>query len=227
MSAREPMAKGSTTIESVTSTAGFLFHKRTLSLWGLLVALARLLVRLPRVVAIHIRSDRLRPPFREALWLAVTEVNGCRFCAYVHEGMAGSSGLSPADIELLLSAADPGALAALDEREAAVVAYAKVWAESGGVPPAGAKAQVVDASTARELADLHSLLVVIDFSNRAGNTVDSLLHRFTHPRRLLQPWGLLNDLVVGFLVALFGWPALLVGAFLRWRVRRHLPRSSE
>lgn len=203
------------------------FHKRTLSIWGLLVSLARLLVRMPRVVAIHVRSDRLRPPFREALWLVVTEVNGCRFCSYVHEGMAGASGLSRSDIALLLAAAEPDSLAALDEREAAVVAYAKVWAETAGAPPTGALEQITQSLTPRELVDLHALLGVIDFSNRSGNTVDSLLHRFAHPRRLLQPWGLLNDLVVGSVVALFGWPALLVGAFVRWRLRRRSGDSTS
>lgn len=203
--------------------AGAPFSKRTLSLLGLLRALVVLLIRGPRILAVHLSARRLRPPLREALWLAVTEVNGCRFCAYIHEGMAGMAGLSRDDIDLLLASSDPKTLSGLASEEAEAVAYAKLWAESAGRPPEGAEGLVAGLAVRHgpgALRDLEALLVTIDFANRSGNTLDSLLDRLRHPRRLLSPWGTLNDLVVGILVALFGWPALLAGAVTRWRARR-------
>jgi AhpD family alkylhydroperoxidase len=195
------------------------YHRRTFSWVAFCVALAGLLWRLPRVLAVHLSGQRIRAQWREALWLAVTEVNGCRFCAYVHEGLAGAAGLSRADIRLLLDAGDTRQLAGLSAREALAVAYAKAWAETSGAPPAGLAAQLAAELTAREVADLHALLRTVHFANRAGNTADSLLHRLRHPRQLLALRGTLNDLAVGIPVALFGWPALVVGAIQRRRPR--------
>ena len=206
------------------------FRRRVHTLLGFLVALARLLWNSPTILAIHFTRRRLRPPWRETLWLAVSEVNGCRFCTYVHEGMAGSAGLSPDDIVLLLTSTadpDPHAKQILQEHERLAVAYAKIWAETRGAPPVGLQDQLRAAVSEREMTDLHALLAIIDFANRAGNTLDSLLHRLGHPRLLLQPWGLLNDLLVGLLVALFGWPALLAGALQRRRNRRRQARQAS
>lgn len=202
------------------ASRGSTFTKRTLSFLGFLRALGALSWRAPRILAVHLCARRLRPPLREALWLAVTEVNGCRFCAYIHEGMAGMAGLSRADIDLLLSSSAPETLAGLSPPEAEAVAYAKLWAESAGHPPVGAREGLAQEHSPKAMADLEAVLRTIDFANRCGNTLDSLLHRLAHPRRLLEPWGTLNDLLVGLLVALFGWPAVLAGAATRWRARR-------
>jgi AhpD family alkylhydroperoxidase len=187
---------------------------------GLLAALVSLAWRLPRILVVHLGSKRLRPKWREALWLAVTEVKGCRFCSYVHEGMAGAAGLSPDDIQLLLASGDPNSLAALEPRESLAVAYAKAWADTDRKPGAGLLSQLGAELSDREVNDLHALLHAVNFANRAGNTADSLLGRLRHPRRLLEIWPTLNDLVVGTLVALFGWPAMVMGAILRWRNRK-------
>jgi len=203
------------------------FRLRCLSLVGLGIALVGLTWRLPRILAVYLSSNRLRPKWREALWLAVTEVNGCRFCSYIHEGMAGAAGLSPEDIQALVATGEGARPAGLSERESVAVAYAKVWAETAGEPPSGLVDQVGRDLTQREVADLHALIYTINFANRAGNTVDSALHRLRHPRRLLALWGTLNDFAVGGLVALFGWPALLTGAILRWRTRKRDKHNGE
>lgn len=201
------------------------YRRRTLSIVGLFVALFSLLVRLPRFLAVHMSPRRIRPILRETLWLAVTEVNGCRFCAYVHEGMAAASGLSPEEIRLL-AAGEAEGLPGLDEAETLAVAYARAWADTNRAPPKGLVDQLAGSLTPAQVADLHALLVTVDFANRAGNTADSLLHRLRHPKQLLQLWPAFNDLVVGTLVALFGWPALVAGALAHWRARPKRPRPS-
>ncbi len=45
----------------------------------------------------------ISPAFRERLMLAVTAVNGCRYCSYFHTGEALKSGLSQEEISRLLS----------------------------------------------------------------------------------------------------------------------------
>ena len=198
------------------------YRRRTLSILALFAALFRLLIRLPRIVAVHASAKRLRPTLRETLWLAVTEVNGCRFCAYVHEGMAAASGLSPEEIRLL-AAGEADSLPGLDDAETLMVAYARAWADTEGTPPPGLVDQLAEALTLAQVADLHALLITVDFANRAGNTADSLLHRLGHPKQLLRIWPAFNDLIVGTLVAIFGWPALVAGALVRWRTRAQRP----
>ena len=196
------------------------FSRRTTTLAGMLVRLARVLLQAPRLLALHLSAGRMESRLRESLWLAVTEVNGCRWCAYIHEGMAGASGMAPEDIQLLLSSEDLERLERLTEDQRATLAYARAWAERDGEPPPGMRDQLMERLGAPASRDLHGLLALIDFANRCGNTLDSLLHRLGHPRRLLNIWGAANDLVVGLLVALFGWPAVVVGAVQRRRARR-------
>lgn len=203
-----------------SSRFGSGFGRRTMTLAGMLVRLWRLLRLGPRLLRLHLPATGMGRRLQESLWLAVTEVNGCRWCAYVHSGMAGASGMAPEDIELLLSAEDPAGLEMLSADEQATLAYARAWAEQDGNPPPGMRNQARDRLGADGDRDLHALLAMIDFANRCGNTLDSLLHRLGHPRRLLELRGALNDLLVGLLVALLGWPAVVAGAVMQWQARR-------
>ena len=199
---------------------GVEFSRRTMTLMGMAARLVRVLLEAPRLLALHLSAERMGSRLRESLWLAVTEVNGCRWCAYIHEGMAGASGMAPEDIQLLLSSEDLKRLTMLTEDQQATLAYARAWAERDGDPPTGMRGQVQQRLGESTSRDLHALLLLIDFSNRSGNTLDSLLQRLRHPRRLLNIRGTINDLAVGLPVALFGWPALVAGAVPRWRARR-------
>ena len=60
------------------------------------------------------------PTFRERLMLAVTAVDGCRYCSYFHARQALRSGLNPEEISRLLS----GDADNCPEEEAVAVIYA-------------------------------------------------------------------------------------------------------
>lgn len=191
------------------------FPRRTFSLWRFWASLAWIVAHLPRVARVHSGSRVSTLALREAIWLAVTEVNGCRYCAYVHASMASGSGLTDPEVQLLLSTGDPRAVASvasLSPAEQHLVAWSKTWADArrthAAPPPLGEDAPLRG-------QDLDGLLRTVEFGNLSGNTLDSLLHRVRHPRRLLQPLGLASDLVVGLLVALFGWPAVVAAALRR------------
>ena len=76
------------------------------------------------------RGTLISPAFRERLMLAVTAVNGCRYCSYFHTGEALKSGLSREEISRLLS----GQVDACPPQEAPAVIYALHWAESNARP---------------------------------------------------------------------------------------------
>ena len=127
---------------------------------------------------------------RERVMLAVTEVNGCRYCAWIHGSWRDFLG----DLE-------PG------RAEDAVLAYARACADAGRpldptplgevLPPAA-----VDA--------VRATVAQIEVSNLVGNTVDGLLARVTRKRPAdpVAATGELATIAIALPIAL----PLLVGA---------------
>src|SRR5256885_9475622 len=117
---------------------------------------------LPGLLRSYLPGQALDPRTRERVILAVTEVNGCRYCAWIHgswQDFLGENSLVDADEALL--------------------AYARACAEEGrpldpaplaGVlpPEAIASARATDAQT--------------KVSTLVGNTVDGLIARLTRKR---------------------------------------------
>ncbi len=113
--------------------------------------------------------------FRERLMLAVTAVNGCRYCSYFHTGEALKSGLSQAEISRLLS----GEVAGCPPEEASAVIYAQHWAESNACPDPIALRKLQEIY-GREKADaIHLVLRMIRTGNLFGNSWDYLLYRLS------------------------------------------------
>ena len=72
----------------------------------------------------------LSPGFQERLMLAVTAVHGCRYCSYLHAKQALKSGITPEEINQLLS----GTVDNCPEDETVALMYAQHWAESDAHP---------------------------------------------------------------------------------------------
>ncbi|HOZ46535.1 MAG TPA: carboxymuconolactone decarboxylase family protein [Candidatus Hydrogenedentes bacterium] len=116
--------------------------------------------------------------FRERLMLAVTEVNGCRFCSFAHTRAALSEGLSEGEVRALLR----GLLEDVPEDQRTAVLYAQHWAETEGHPDPEALDRI-EATYGKEMADaIHLVLRVIRMGNYTGNTVDYLLFRLSFGR---------------------------------------------
>lgn len=70
----------------------------------------------------------LAPAFRDKILLAVTQVNGCRYCSYVHSKNALKNGVDEEEINLLLS----GDFGIIDGKEASAIFFAQHYAENRG-----------------------------------------------------------------------------------------------
>ncbi len=126
------------------------------------------------------RDNLLSPAFRERLMLAVTAVNGCRYCSYFHAREALLTGIPEAEVESLLS----GVVDCCPEEEAAAILYAQHWAETDANPDPEVRRKLIeiygdDIAVAIELA-----LRMIRMGNLMGNTWDCLLYRIS-----LGRWG--------------------------------------
>ncbi len=118
--------------------------------------------------------------FRERLMLAVTQVNGCRYCANYHAKAALTEGLSAEEVAALLD----GVVEVCPEAQIPAVFYAQHWADTGGQPDPEARAQLVAAYGEEEVQHIEALLRVISMANYMGNALDYALYRLSGGR-----WG--------------------------------------
>jgi len=111
-------------------------------------------------------------PFRERLMLAVTAVDGCRYCSYIHARQALKSGVTPEEISQLLS----GDVDDCPEEEAMGVIYAQHWAESDAHPDSEAVRRLQQTYGVEKAEAIHLMLRMIRLGNLLGNSWDYLLY---------------------------------------------------
>ena len=131
------------------------------------------LVAAPDALRAAMRGGRVSKPFAEKIMLAVTQVNGCRWCHYAHARLALTSGVSPAELRSLMALA----LGDFPQEEAVALAFAQHYAESADRPDPAAWQRVLDAYGAPTAADILTLIRMITMGNLLGNTFDAFLSR--------------------------------------------------
>jgi AhpD family alkylhydroperoxidase len=114
----------------------------------------------------------LSPAFRERLMLAVTSVEGCRYCSYFHSKLALKGGISQEEIGKLLS----GDFEGCPEEEALAVLYAQHWAEANARPDPEAVQKLQEIYGSEKAGAINLMLRVIRLGNLLGNTWDYLLY---------------------------------------------------
>jgi alkylhydroperoxidase family enzyme len=138
------------------------FPRRTATLTRLAPWILEVGRTLPGLVESYRPGGALAARERERIILAVTEVNGCRYCAWIHGSWRD-----------WLGDADPVAA------EDAVLAYARASAEAGEPVEPAALAQHLPAAA---VAAVRATVAQIEVSNLVGNTVDGFLARLTRKR---------------------------------------------
>ena len=120
-------------------------------------------------------SRQISPAFQERLMLAVTAVEGCRYCSYFHAKQALKSGVTPEEISRLLS----GDVNNCPEEEAVAVIYAQHWAESNACFDQEAVDRLRETYGPEKVEAIHLMLHMIRLGNLLGNTWDYLLYRIS------------------------------------------------
>ena len=113
------------------------------------------------------------PQLREKLMLAVTSVNRCRYCSFIHTRLALREGLSDQDVEKLLG----GVIDHVDEDERHALLYAQHWADTGGHPDLSARRAVVEAYGEDRTRAIETAIRAIMLGNYFGNTFDAALSK--------------------------------------------------
>ena len=164
------------------------FKRRLYPSLGDFAADLRATLARPRQMRAVMRGDSLDPAFRERLMLAVTAVNGCRYCSFYHARQALVVGIAPDEAEALAA----GVLDGCPPEQLPAVLYAQHWAESDARPDPAARARMVELYGAATTEAIELALHTIRIGNMAGNTFDYVLYRLS-----LGRWNFVNhDLAV-------------------------------
>ena len=109
----------------------------------------------------------------EKIMLAVTRVNGCRYCSYAHARLALQAGVTETELCDLLT----GEFGHIPPHERTALLFAQHYAEQGDRYDAGAWQKLEDTYGADAARDMLVHIRLITFANLYGNTFDALLER--------------------------------------------------
>jgi AhpD family alkylhydroperoxidase len=151
------------------------FKRRTYRSLGEVMADMRAIVPRSREIRTLMRGEEISPAFRERLMLAVTQVNGCRYCFYGHARQALAQGISQEEIEAL----GQGMFDGSPPEEVPALLYAQHWAEANGKPDPAARARVVEQYGEQATEGIELALRMIRMGNLMGNTWDYVLYRLS------------------------------------------------
>ncbi|MDY6875120.1 MAG: carboxymuconolactone decarboxylase family protein [Chloroflexota bacterium] len=155
-----------------------------------------------------VRGKRISRAFGEKIMLAVTAVNGCRYCSYGHAKTALASGASQEEVDLLLS----GEVGHVPPEEAPALFFAQHYAESGDDPDPEMIQKLVETYGQEKAQDILAHIRMITLGNLSGNTFDALLSRMRG--RPAEGSSLGNELATLALLVL-GTPALALGIIVK------------
>lgn len=127
------------------------------------------------------RSKKLRlmtKPLKERIMLAVTSVNGCNMCSYVHTKIALKSGMSNKQIQELLAGNDTE----VPEEEAVAVAFATHFADSEEQPDDEVIDRIIKEYGFKKAKLIFAACQMITMTNGMGIALDDFYHRIQFKR---------------------------------------------
>lgn len=172
------------------------FRKRTFTLPLLGRSLAAAGISLPTLAHALLRPS-LSPALREEIMLAVTSVNDCRYCSWVHTGLALENGVDMDSLGMLLGRD----LISVDEREAVAILFGKHFADSVRQPSKVARDKLQQHFNAGERREIMAYIHAIYFANLTGNSADAVLARLRGQKTE-------GNFIVQLIAALLGAPVL-------------------
>jgi AhpD family alkylhydroperoxidase len=149
------------------------FAKPTFDLPLLARSLRSAVTHLPALARGLVRPST-SPALREKVMLGVTAVNDCRYCSWVHTGLALQNDVDLNELSHLLDAATFGEV---QGRDAVAILFAKHFADTRREPSPEAQAALAREFTPREREEIMAYIHAIWFANLSGNSADAWLAR--------------------------------------------------
>jgi AhpD family alkylhydroperoxidase len=168
------MSTAKQTTEQDVSHMAKTFAKRTFTLPLLLRSFGALVLYAP-VRWLALVKPATSRSLREKVILGVTSVNNCRWCSWLHTGIALQQGTNLEELQTLLSA---GTLGAVAEREATAILFAQHFADTRRHPTPAARLALAKQFTPYQRLEIMAWIHFIYFANLSGNSADAWLARF-------------------------------------------------
>ena len=150
------------------------FSRRIFTYRAFIQAIDDLLNRLPDLKRAA-RGGRVSKAFSERIMLAVTQVNGCRYCSYFHAQQALTEGISETEIRAI----GDGLFDKCPAEELTALCYAQHWAETDTHPTPEARARLLETYGEETVAQMDLALRMIRIGNLTGNLLDYILFRLS------------------------------------------------
>lgn len=115
----------------------------------------------------------ISPQLRERLLLAVTSVNSCSACSYVHTQVALTEGISQLEIQQILE----GDLSTCPEEEIVALLYAQHWADKNSMADFEVKNRFYNHYGHKKSEAIEFCMGAIKIGNLMANTVEYLKYR--------------------------------------------------
>jgi len=132
-----------------------------------------------------LKEDHISKQFMERIMLAVTEVNGCRYCSYFHTQVSLKAGLKREEIKRTLD----GDFKDSPKEELAALYFAQNYAESAGKPNLEAVQCLKAAYGEKKAQAILAYIRAIMIGNVWGNTFDAIRMRiFGSPSKQITFW---------------------------------------
>ncbi|MGK7393087.1 MAG: carboxymuconolactone decarboxylase family protein [Candidatus Cyclobacteriaceae bacterium M3_2C_046] len=121
------------------------------------------------------KGHLISPEFRQRLLMAVTVVNGCRYCTYYHSREALKAGLRAEELQKMLQ----GDLHNSPSEELPALLFAQHWAEQEGRADPELETQLKKDYGNQTYNAILLALKMIRFGNLSGNSFDYFLYRIS------------------------------------------------
>lgn len=118
-------------------------------------------------------KSKLDKQFQNKILLAVTQVNGCRYCSYLHTKHALESGMSEEEIKSLLA----GEVGNIDNEESVALIFAQHYAETQANPDLKSVQRLFDIYGNEKANYIIATIQAIMAGNIHGISVDLLQSR--------------------------------------------------
>lgn len=133
-----------------------------------------ILIRSAKYLSLNRKKKLISPQFKERIMLAVTEVNGCEACSYAHTKFALEEGMSPEEIDAILS----GDTEAIPEDEIVAVFFAQHYADSKGQTSEEAWQRLVDEYGQEKAMIILAFIRMMMVGNIYGMAISAINDRF-------------------------------------------------
>lgn len=113
------------------------------------------------------KGERISPEFSEKIMLAVTAVNQCAYCSFLHTRTALEKGVDSDQIKKILE----GEIGSFSEEEMPAVLYGQHFADTKGRVSNSARDEFISAYGRHKAKHIESYISAVCFGNLCSNTV--------------------------------------------------------